>query len=234
MCAFRGLPRERVPFSQLAWTSIREGVVIVGKKAEPETSTPARAADAKTAEAPAQAGGMNMKKKLVTVFGILGLVGVGLAIGMFIVPMMKKSPESAEKKPSSTTEQIAGDATAKGEESTKPAEGATPAAEADKFVFDFKKNFITNLLDPSGRQMIQMTIQVEANSADGKAAIEKNEVRLRHATNILLNGKTLAELQGPGGMDRLTNELRARYEGVMEKPGAIKEISYADLMFVKQ
>lgn len=211
----------------------------MGKKTEPETSTPARAAEPKATEAPAQPGGKTMKKKLLVGFGIVGLVGISLAAGIFIAPMMvKKSSASGDKNPSTTAEQVAGDAAAKGEESAKKSEEGgeegKAAAGTEKFVFDFKKNFTTNLLDPTGRQMIQVTIQVEAASADVKSSIEKNEVRLRHATNMLLGSKTLAELQGAGGMDRFTNELRARYEGVLSKPGAVKEISYADLLFLKQ
>lgn len=206
----------------------------MGKKTEPETSTPARAAEPKAADAPAQPGGKSMKKKLLAGFGIIGLVGIGLACGIFVAPMMKKSSEGGDKKPSTTAEQVAGDAAAKGEESAKKTEEGKATSEAEKFVFDFKKNFTTNLLDPTGRQMIQVTIQVEATSAEAKASIEKNEVRLRHATNMLLGSKTLAELQGAGGMDRLTGELRARYEGVLNKPNPIKEISYADLLFLKQ
>ncbi len=206
----------------------------MGKKTETDASTPARAADAKPSEAPAQPGGKGMKKNLFFGFGILGLVGVGLAVGILIAPLAKKSAAAGDKKPSTTAEQIAGDAAVKGEEGAKKEGEAKPGAEPERFVFDFKKNFTTNLLDPTGRQLIQVTIQVEAASAEAKTALEKNEVPLRHATNMLLGSKTLAELQGAGGMERLTNELRLRYEGVLNMSGAIKEISYADLLFLKQ
>ncbi len=191
--------------------------------------------------APAASQGKGMKKLLPIIVGAVLLV-VGLAGGVFLAPMLspKEEAPTAEVEP---IDKIIAEATSDGAhggghgsaDSGSPTPAAGGAAPSTKdLTFQFGSNIVVNLLEPTGRQFIQMGIQIRATSAEARQLIEDNEAPLRDATIMLISGKTMEDLQGPAGMDRLKNELRARYDGVLGRPRAIGDIYFIDRLIMRQ
>ena len=84
-----------------------------------------------------------------------------------------------------------------GEGKGEGAEGAATAAAGADLKFEFDR-ITTNLLDPTMRQYVQLSLTLEAGSPEGLEAIQANEVPLRDATLMLLGSKTKEEM-GPCG-----------------------------------
>lgn len=98
--------------------------------------------------------------------------------------------------------------------------------------FDFGK-ITVNLqsVNRSKPTYVQASIQLEANSIEGKTDIEDTVAPLRDATIMLLSSKQQQEIQSPAGMERLKRELLVRYEGLLG-PHTVRNIYITELIVI--
>ena len=163
--------------------------------------------------------------------GLAVLAGGGVLGGIYVAPMLNSPAVEIETEDDPIDSIVAAVTAAKAPEAVG---GAVAQIDPSDLRFQFKNSFMVNLLDPSGRQYIQMGIQIEAATAEIRRLMEMNEAPLRDATIMLISGKTLEEVQSPAGVDRLKHELRARYEGVLGRPRGISEIYITDKLLLRQ
>lgn len=109
--------------------------------------------------------------------------------------------------------------------------GAAVEEEVDLF-FQFHP-FTTNLADPKGRDYLVATVYLKAANAKMLEVLERNRVPLRSATLQLMAAKTRDEVSTTAGQNRLTRELKARYNQIVPS-GAIENIYFTDFRIHRQ
>lgn len=70
--------------------------------------------------------------------------------------------------------------------------------------------FVTNLADPSGRRLVKARFVLEVVDEKAKAVLEENLDRARSAVLGILRSKSVADLHGGEGHQRLEQEVRDR------------------------
>jgi len=81
--------------------------------------------------------------------------------------------------------------------------------------------FVVNLADPSGKRLLRLGMEVEAN-ADITKELQANDARIRDAVITLLAGKSFAEVQSPEGKVLLRAEVAARLNQILGAPRIVR------------
>jgi flagellar FliL protein len=180
----------------------------------------------------AQRTGGSVMKKILLIVGVLVLVAGSAAGGLFFLKG-KHSPKKTATAPATVEQEIKTDAS--GEESGHGEKADKTSGEAGAKEGDSKEGsakeagakdashtdltcelekFTTNLSDDLSTY-VQMKVELEAATPEGKKLIEQNMAPLRDATIMLLSSKTRADVQSLTGKERLKRELLTRYQGVL-------------------
>lgn len=182
-------------------------------------------------------------KKILIIVGGLVLIGATAGGGLFMGLKMNKSEAEISEEPT-VADEIVADATgeASGGHSTgndapashgEESDPEEPAVSMKDLIYNFERHFTINLQDPTGQVYIQVAIQIKTTSPENCVELDDYVAPLRDATIMLLSGKKPADINNPAGKERLKNELRARYEGILRED-MIEEIYLTDWMILKQ
>lgn len=141
-----------------------------------------------------------------------------------------KEGESAKKEGESKEKE--GEAKEKEGEGAKEGGAKDGAVSKKDMTFQFEKEFLVNLADPSGVLFLKTGIKIETGSLKARQEIEDNVAPLTDATIMLLSSKKKEDFDTLDGKDRLKRELRARYENFVD-PKLIKNIYFDNFQVVQ-
>ncbi len=88
---------------------------------------------------------------------------------------------------------------------------------------------IVNLADPSGRRYVKVTMTFELDSDAVKKEFEERLPQIKDLLITLLRSKTSAELNDPGGIFRLKEEIVSRINTLLVT-GKVKRVYFTDFV----
>ena len=152
------------------------------------------------------------KKKLLIILIVVVLGGaVGAMKFLGIGPFKKAEAPAAEE------------AQKKEEEKQPP----KPKVEVGPMVT--MEPVIVNLADPSGRRYVKVTMTFELDSDAVKKEFEERLPQIKDLLITLLRSKTSAELNDPGGIFRLKEEIVSRINTLLVT-GKVKRVYFTDFV----
>lgn len=89
--------------------------------------------------------------------------------------------------------------------------------------------FLTNLADPSGKRLIQVTVEIEASGDKAVKELQKKAVPVHDAILGVLRSKTAADLQGQEGMAALATDIGKAAEALMTE-GKVMKVYFLQFM----
>ncbi len=92
------------------------------------------------------------------------------------------------------------------------------------------KEFQVNLADPGTRRFLRMTIDLAYDDRGLTGEIENREPELRSEIIAILRGKYIEDLDEPGGMDALEDEILGKLNSMLNS-GEVKAIYYKEFIF---
>ncbi len=151
------------------------------------------------------------KKKMFLIIIIVVVLGVGVGAMKFlgIGPFKKKVVEEPKEK-----EQVV-------KEPPKPEVKIGPMVPMEPI--------IVNLADPSGRRYVKITMNFELDRDKTKEEFEKRLPQIKDILIILLRSKTSAELNDPGGIFKLKEEIISRINALLIT-GKVKRVYFTDFV----
>ena len=182
-------------------------------KESPKANVPAVPAEA--AEAPKKSS--RLKKIVIAVAVLLIILSAGGGgTYWWLYLRVPPSPDGGSAAPSAQSESAA----QQGRESAPRMERVSELPRSAGKVMPLPQ-FVVNLVDPGGRRILRLGMEVEAN-ADISRELQANDARIRDAVIMLLAGKTVAEVQSPEGKVMLRAEVAARLNQILGAPRIIR------------
>lgn len=149
-------------------------------------------------------------KFIILLLLLIILAGAGFAGYKFIMPMFFNSEQS----------------TAAEQPATPPSGGN--ALQNNNPVVSLPP-FMVNLADPLGRRYIKLTVDVEVNSPEAAAELEKSSPKVRDAVNMLLSSKSYADLAPSENKILLKSEIVERLNQILGGP-KVARVYFVDMV----
>ncbi|HEY3315715.1 MAG TPA: flagellar basal body-associated FliL family protein [Bacillota bacterium] len=89
--------------------------------------------------------------------------------------------------------------------------------------------FLTNLADPSGKRLVQVTLEIEVTGDKAVQELTKKAVPVHDAILGVLRSKTSADLQGQTGMAALATDLGKAVEALLTQ-GKVMKVYFLQFM----
>ena len=88
---------------------------------------------------------------------------------------------------------------------------------------------MVNLADPLGRRYIKLTVDVEVNSPEAAAELERSAPKVRDAVNMLLSSKSYADLAPSENKILLKSEIVERLNQILGGP-KVARVYFVDMV----
>jgi flagellar FliL protein len=191
-----------------------------------EKEAETKESDGKEGDAPK--GGR--KKKLIIIVG--AAVAVLVVAAVAAVFLLGSGGEDSEARGEAAVE-MKGEVKGKdggGDEGGGGESGGEGDAVTPEDTYRFSDPFIVTLADPKYNRQIQFDLTLELDNPKTKEEIERRIDRYRDAINNEVSARERAELVSLEGKERLKRDLIRRIEGLLEEPGAIRDIYFPNFI----
>ena len=149
-----------------------------------------------------------MKLIIIAVVVIVLLGGGAVALRILAPGLIPGWGEKPEEKPADTTAQTA-----------DPGLGELYPM----------KSFIVNLVDPSGKRYLKVTLSLELSTPELKAELDSRLPQIQDAILVLLSSKTFSDISTPAGKAQLRTEIINRCNAYL-KMGQIKNVYFSEFV----
>ena len=113
----------------------------------------------------------------------------------------------------------------------QPADAAPGPKEADPGLGELyaMKSFIVNLVDPTGKRYLKITMSLELSVPELKAEVDARLPQIQDAILVLLSSKTFGDISTPAGKSQLRTEIINRCNAYL-KTGQIKNVYFSEFV----
>lgn len=115
------------------------------------------------------------------------------------------------------------------EEEGSAAEEAAAAGGKELGVLHSLRPFIVNLVDPSGKRYLKVTLDLELTGPEVKGEVETRRPQVRDTILILLSSKSFEDINTPEGKLRLRNEIISRVNLYLTA-GKVKNVYFTEFV----
>ncbi len=157
-------------------------------------------------------------KLMMVVLGVLVLLMIFMGVGLFAIWSKVSTIDQIVKPPSV-------------EEPNKEAEKPLEENREEKTIGPMfpLDTFIVNLADRGGKRYLRVTMNLELESEDVKAEVEKHLPQLRDSILMILPERTVNDIQTAEGKADLRDEIMAKLNNTLEK-GKIINIFFTEFV----
>lgn len=91
------------------------------------------------------------------------------------------------------------------------------------------KSFVVNLVDPSGKRYLKITMSLELSAPELKVEVDARLPQFQDAILVLLSSKTFSDISTPAGKAQLRTEIINRCNAYL-KTGQIKNVYFSEFV----
>lgn len=110
-----------------------------------------------------------------------------------------------------------------------PAAASQPAAEAGPGVIQPLQPFIVNLVDPTGKRYLKVTLSLELDVADMKPEVDAKLPQIRDSILILLSSLSFDDIRTIEGKTRLRSQIVGRTNAFLTT-GKIRNVYFSEFV----
>ena len=122
---------------------------------------------------------------------------------------------------------------AKQKHAAEEGEGGVAAAPEEQSSIEAFDSMVVNVMGTQGTRYLKVAVSVELSSTSLKEYAEEfndRKVQLMDRLNAVLSSKSLDQLDSPAQRDDIKRQLRDELQGVLKKPGSIKNVYFTDFV----